>query len=131
MTNMDKLTDYLLNTLHTVGDAIPKATEYALQVTSMGCQFNLITDAIGVAVGLMILLLTGITYKIYNQKIAKWWKTYDKEILAVLCAGTLLLSAMTGSAIIFNSLSDLLDFWAWTCINHPDLYLVHQLLSKI
>lgn len=126
---MDKLADYPVSVLHKVGDALPKATEYALSVTSLGCEYSLIQSFLCLLFGLILspivyLLLAKRTRYIekYGYDDSMWWDV-GSIIVAIGVGVFSLILVLTG---IFG----LVDFWQWTCLYHPDLYMVHRIMGN-
>lgn len=132
----DKITDFAINKLNGLFDAVktamPTVTKYTLQATQLGCLADLLY---GGALFILDLVSIGVFFWVIN-----WFRkklkdnTIENDAEAPLAIVNFCLALVTGGAsviLFIASLSYLLDFWSWICVAHPDAYLIHLAVQKI
>lgn len=126
---MDKLAEYLVSVLHKVGDALPKATEYALSVTALGCEYNLIQFFLCLLFGL---ILSPIVYLLLVKR-SRYIDEYGEYESAWWGIGSIIVAVGVGVfslLLVLSGIYGLADLWKWTCLYHPDLYMVHRIMGN-
>jgi hypothetical protein len=131
MSASDKIADFTISKLNsifdTVSHALPTATKYALEVTSIDC---LVTILYGLEFTVLASVTTGFVFWGYRtaRRIQLENHYDDREVPYIFGAvcGTIIGFILWGVA-----LSSLLNFWAWVGIFHPDLYLIHLAVQKV
>lgn len=140
---MDQILKIIAGWLGNISSSIPYIKAAVLQVTSMNCLYNVLWGGICFAICL-ILLGVGL---FYLNKCTKWatvrngensehraLKPNDygyKTFLDTPICMAFFTSVALSIEFLVLALISLTDFWQWTCIYHPDLYLVHLAAQKV
>lgn len=119
----NKVTDFAIQKVNGLIDAaskaLPTATKYAMEVTSLNCLMKFIP--------LMILIPLFIISSYITYRFWKWFPTQRDESACIPIGVFTLFPLGLGIAIC----AIISDGWNWVCVFRPDLYLIHLAVQKV
>lgn len=126
---MDHLLNIISGWLSNAQAQIPYVKQSVMTVTSMDCLFQIITGFI--CLGVLIILV------IITTKLGSWLNKEDKKdyrqqteyfVLWGICFWVFVFLNLV---LFIGTCVNLLNFWAWIGISHPDLFLMHKAVNLI
>lgn len=129
---LDLATTQLTNIIETAKNTAPKITETVLMITSYGNLIHVVTYFIVLCLSIPLFFVAKWFY-------CKWWQIveednkerhYHSERQIPYVIGTFGCIGL-GVLLFIIGFCNLLDFWSWVGIWHPDLYLSHEILQRL